>query len=279
MDWSPWEQYRSTVQHPAGYINAADMANARANIGRYEWASAFAEARVASARTQLERITPEFCETMLAQESVQYCYQCPACRDKGLAQHPGGNWSWSLDNPEVITCKGCKTVFPNEQYPETIVLECTSEAGKGQEFSYYGGETFKQWGYGHCRPSFTGMVRFHKVSWCKNTTYSLALAYALSGEVEYAEATRLLLLRFADVYPGWLLVSNYGEVADLDPHLAGLTRERCPSMSWSIPRTSPTASSMPTTGRRGASGWWHGGPPASPCRCCRRTSSPATRRA
>ena len=239
MDWSAWEQYRSTVQHPAGYINATDMANARANIERYEWASAFAEARVASARAQLARITPEFCETMLAQQSVQYCYQCPACRDKGLAQHPGGNWSWSLDNPEVITCKGCKTVFPNEQYPETIVLECASEAGKGQKFSYYGGETFKQWGYAHCRPSFTGMVRFHKVAWCKNMTYSLALAYALSGEVEYAEATRLLLLRFAEVYPRWLLVSNYGEVADLDPHLAGLCLRQMPVDELVYPPNKP----------------------------------------
>ena len=36
MDWSAWEKYRDTVQHPAGYINAQDLANARENIRRYE---------------------------------------------------------------------------------------------------------------------------------------------------------------------------------------------------------------------------------------------------
>ncbi len=239
MDWSPWEQYRDTVAHPAGYINSGDLANALANIERYEWARSFAEGRVAGVDPHLGRITPEFCEMMLEQQSVQKCYQCPACRDKGLAQHPGGNWGWSLDDPEVITCRGCKTVFPNDEYPETIVLECTSEAGKGQKFSYYGGETFKQWGYAHCRPSFTGMVRGQKVGWCITMTSRFALAYALSQKPEYAEATRLLLLRFAEVYPRWLLVSSYGEIADLDPHIAGLTLRELPVDELVYPPNEP----------------------------------------
>jgi len=36
MDWSPWEQYRKTVRHPGGYINAGDLRNARENIERYD---------------------------------------------------------------------------------------------------------------------------------------------------------------------------------------------------------------------------------------------------
>ena len=53
MDWSSWEKYRSTVQHPAGYINARDLENARGNIKRYEWAQEYAkgvEARAAAHR-------------------------------------------------------------------------------------------------------------------------------------------------------------------------------------------------------------------------------------
>lgn len=239
MDWSMWEQYRGTVKHPSGYIQQGDIENARANIERYEWARSFAEKAEADVKPYLARITPEFLEMMLEQQTSMSCYQCPACRDKGLAQHPGGAWSWSLDNPEVMKCKNCGTVFPNEDYPESIVLECKSEAGREQKFSFYGGETFKQWGYGNYRPTFTGGIRKFKVGWCQSMVYRFALAYALTKKPEYAEATRMILLRFAEVYPRWLLVSTYGEIADMDPHVSGLTCTALPEDELVYPPNKP----------------------------------------
>jgi len=239
MDWSSWEKYRSTVKHPVGYINADDLHNARENIERYEWARAYAEGIETTARTDLSRITDDFLEEMLQQQTVLRCYQCPACRDKDLPRHPGGSWTWSLDDPDHIKCTVCGTVFPNEQYPETIVLECKSEAGKGQKFSFYGGETGRQWGYAHYRPSFSGMVTYYKVNWCKSRLRSFAHAYALTQKPEYAEATRKLLLRFAEVYPRWLIVSNYGEIADMDPHVAALNLEHLPVDELVYPPNKP----------------------------------------
>ncbi len=239
MDWSSWEKYRSTVKHPVGYINAEDLENARENIKRYEWARAYAEGIEKAAQTHLDRITDEFLEEMLQQQTVLRCYQCPACRDKDLPRHPGGSWTWSLDDPDHIKCRVCDTVFPNDEYPETIVLECKSEAGKGQKFSFYGGETGRQWGYAHYRPSFSGMVTYYKVNWCKNRLHSLSRAYALTEKPEYAEATRKLLLRFAEVYPRWLIVSTYGEIADMDPHIAALNLEHLPTDELVYPPNKP----------------------------------------
>ncbi len=250
MDWSVWENYRGTVEHPAGYINAQDLENARENIKRYEWARRLATSAEETVAPHLARITDEFLEEMITQQTVLRCYQCPACRDQDLPRHPGGAWSWSLDDPDHVKCQVCGTVFPNEQYPETITLECQSEAGKGQKFSFYGGETFRQWGYGHYRPSFSGMVNYYKVNWCKSMAYRFALAYALTEKVEYAEATRKLLLRFAEVYPHWLLVSTYGEIADCDPHLAGLSINDLPSDELVYPPNQPD--------RKLYAGYWAG---------------------
>jgi hypothetical protein len=91
MDWSSWEKYRGTVRHPAGYINASDLANAREHIKRYQWAQEYVEKAEAAVTSHLSRCTPEFLEQMIPANSVQRCYQCPACRDRGLARHPGGS--------------------------------------------------------------------------------------------------------------------------------------------------------------------------------------------
>ncbi|MEW6356635.1 MAG: heparinase II/III family protein [Planctomycetota bacterium] len=239
MDWSLWEKYRRTAIHPSGYINAQDLENARENIKRYEWARKYAESVEKGVLAHMPRFTDEFLVRMIPATSMQICHQCPACRDKKLPAHPGGAWTWTVDSPEVITCKLCKTVFPNDQYPETIVLTCKSEKGRGQTLTYYGGDTFKQWGYAYSRPSFTCMVRSQKVGWCKGMAGRFALAYALTGKVEYAELVRKILLRFAEVYPNWLLVSSYGETADMDPHIAGLCLNDLPEDELVYPPNKP----------------------------------------
>ncbi|MDP6780033.1 MAG: heparinase II/III family protein, partial [Candidatus Latescibacteria bacterium] len=51
---------------------------------------------------------------------------------------------------------------------------------------------------------------------------TLATAYAFSGDVSYARSVRAILLRFAEVFPNYLVRAGYGygEYADCDPHIA-----------------------------------------------------------
>ena len=237
MDWSPWEKYRSTVRHPRGYVNARDLDNARENAKRYGWAKDSAQAVQRGVQGHVQRFTDEFIETMIPATTSIRCRRCPACRDKGLPGLSNGSWGWSVDDPEHLKCRICGTVFPNDEYAETVVLKAKWDGG--QEFRFYGGETMKQFGHPFYRPSFTGMIRARKVGWSRSMAYRLAMAHALTGKLEYAEITRKLLLRFAEVYPHWLVLSEYGEIADIDPHVAGLCARALPADELVYPPNKP----------------------------------------
>ena len=86
----------------------------------------------------LTEITPEYLEEWIPTQKGFGIYgPCPACRDKGLRWHPNGTWSWTKKEPNQVVCKTCKTVFPNEKYPETIHIR--SKWDPNQVFSYCGG--------------------------------------------------------------------------------------------------------------------------------------------
>jgi hypothetical protein len=143
---------------------------------------------------------------------------CPACRDQGKPVHPHGLWSWKASSPDRLVCQMCGTVFPNARYPESVAL--TTHWRTPQTLTYYGGEPFVIFSYKTGRPSFSANIRARKVSFMAALCRSLAEAYLLTGKIEYARAVRVLLLRFAACYPGWLVHTGYGEYADLDPRLA-----------------------------------------------------------
>jgi hypothetical protein len=119
-----------------------------------------------------------------------------------------------------VTCRVCDVEFPNDEYPETV--EVHSDWGEGQTISFYGGDTFKTFGYLYERPSFSGMVRRAKVGYMIGKVWTIAYAYALTEDPRYARATRDILLRFAEVIPGYLVRAGYGygEYAGMDPHVA-----------------------------------------------------------
>lgn len=219
-DWSDWEKYRATVVHPATIIKPQDLARARENIRRYGWARSEAERVRQSADEALKTLTPEYVENMIGTTTPGCMGPCPACRDQGLPWHPNGQWSWSASRPDQLVCSVCKTVFPNEKFPETVVVE--SKWGRGQKFTFIGGETFKCFGYTHARPSLSGIIRARKLAHMTRLLDSLATAYALTGQPRYARGARTILHRFADVFPEYLVLAGYGygEYAGMDPHLA-----------------------------------------------------------
>ncbi len=143
-DWSAWEKYRGQVQHPAAAIKAVDLARARENVQRYDWARSYATAMAKGADGIVEKITADYLEQMLERTTPGCVGPCPACRAKGLPWHPNGQWSWSSNAPEQLTCSVCKTVFPNDEFPEEIVLQSTWDPE--QKIGFVGGETFKCFG-------------------------------------------------------------------------------------------------------------------------------------
>jgi hypothetical protein len=248
LNWSAWTRYRLTVVHPAGTIKPADVERARANRRRYEWARGYAKDLERSADGWLSKLTPEWMATMIPVETPgdSLFTPCPACRDLKKPAHPHGQYKWDVAKPNEMTCEVCGTVYPNEKYPEDLVFTTKS----GQRLSFYGGPAFDLFGF-LTRPSFTANIRARKVAAATKACRTLAEAYALTGKAEYGRGARRLLLRFADVYPHWLVHVGYGEYADMDPHVAALN-------IMNLPESEIT----PTPGgpdRKLHSGYWQGG--------------------
>ncbi|MDA0745058.1 MAG: heparinase II/III family protein [bacterium] len=219
-DWSDWEKYRDQVVHPAATIKPADIERARENIQQHTWAQHYVETLRKSAENIAKQISPAYLETMIEPTTPGCVGPCPACRAKGLPWHPNGQWSWSPENPNNLRCSVCDTVFPNAEFPEDIVIKSTW--GKGQTFTFVGGDTFKCFGYHNARPSISGITRARKVAHVTGQLQDLAIAYALTQNPHYAHATKAILLRFADVFPEYLVRAGYGygEYAGMDPHIA-----------------------------------------------------------
>jgi hypothetical protein len=250
FDWQPWEQYRATVKHPAAQLKPDDLRRAKANIERYAWAKGYADSVTKGAEADLPRLTPEYLEQMIPRVTPgdTLFTPCPACRAQGKPLHPHGQWTWTPDKPEQLQCKVCNTVFPNDQYPETIVLE--ARWGGGQKLTFCGGDPFTIFGYTG-RPSFTANLRACKVGYMTGKVQALGRACAVSGRPEFADATRRVLLRFVQVYPGWMVHTGYGEYADLDPHVAAREINSLPVDEICPPPNKPN--------RQLYSGYWQGG--------------------
>ena len=158
LDWSPWQKYRTTAAHPAVTIKTADLARARENIRQYAWGRRYRDGLLNGVKGWPARLIPEYLAQMIpaATPGDTLFTPCPACRDLGKPVHPHGQWRWSPQHPEQLTCMVCGTVFPNGKYPESIVRQ--ARLGGGQQISYCGGEPFRIF-QNLGRPSFTAAIR------------------------------------------------------------------------------------------------------------------------
>lgn len=251
LDWSAWERHGNTVKHPCTTLKPENLARAKANIQQYAWAKAYAAGVEQAARRHLDRLTPEFLANMIPVTTPgdPLWTPCPSCRAQGKPVHPHGLWTWSLDDADHIRCTMCRAVFPNDTYPENVVLK--TQWGKPQTITFCGGDPFVIFGYKTGRPSFTANVRSRKVKWIAGYCRWLAEAHLLTGKPEYAQACREILLRFAECYPTWLVHVGYGEYADMDPRLAALHIGRLPEPELCPPPNQPD--------RRLHTGYWSAG--------------------
>ncbi|MHB8994209.1 MAG: heparinase II/III domain-containing protein [Armatimonadota bacterium] len=250
LNWSSWEKYGRAIKHPASILKRSDLERAAENRKRYAWAQSYAAGVEGNAKVALAKITPEYLAQMIPADTPgdTLFTPCPACRDQGKPVLSHGQYSWSNADPERMTCTVCKTVYPNEKYPEDLVFK--TKYGGGQTISFYGGEPFNLFGF-NTRPSFSGNLRARKVAYAANLCRTLAEGYASTGNAAYARGARQMLLRFAEIYPTWLVHVGYGEYADMEPHLAALNINALPEDEITPTPKGPD--------RKLHSGYWQGG--------------------
>lgn len=215
-DLSGWETHRAAVVHPAATFKAGDIANAKLNMQRFAWARTYVAGLERRARVLLDKDRAYFEHMIPATTPVSPLFtMCPAC--EAYPMH--GRYRWSADDPDKLVCANCKTLYPNDEYPETLVHVTTW--GGGQRLTAYGGKSWQFWGTGHHHTaSFLGNIRARKVAHMARIARTAALVYALTDKHEYAGKVREILLRFAEVYPNYLVHTGYNEFADMDPRIA-----------------------------------------------------------
>ncbi|MEO9003080.1 MAG: hypothetical protein ABI288_00010, partial [Ginsengibacter sp.] len=241
-DGQKWKNYSEKIKHPCLTIKKADLDVARENTRLYGWAKDYASKVDKNAQRYHHLIDAAFLVKMIEETTPgdPLFTPCPSCRDKGKPVFPHGLWTWKVENPDQLKCNVCGTIFPNESYPENIIFH--TKWGKSQTVSYCGGDTFTIFGYKEGRPSFIANIRARKVEWMANYCYTLAEAYILTGNIQYAISCKAILLRFADCYPNWLVHVGYGEYADMDPRVASMNINNLPESEICPPPNKPDKS-------------------------------------
>ena len=83
LNWSLWQQYRTTIKHPAAAIKPDDLRRARANIEQYAWAKGYRDGVENGAKSWPGKLTPRF-----DQASMDLSISCQAySRSTGSNSH------------------------------------------------------------------------------------------------------------------------------------------------------------------------------------------------
>lgn len=186
--------------HPRLYHTPQDVARARLNVQRFEWARKCfrtvcetADEWAAKSDDELRALVPP------PHSTFAYGFSgCPAC---------GADWSWwgqgqvaSLEKPGRVTCPSCKREFPDADHPDTGTGWHNEADGK----TYY---------FVGCYNAFAAQ-RITLVA-----LPNLTLAYAVTGESKYARAAAVLFDSLAETYPTSIVGSvdypsknNYGRL-------------------------------------------------------------------
>ena len=205
-----WAQWRDNVERPASLYKKRLLENARKNFSQ-----SFGYQALSSLMNNVALVmtyTPEQIAHMIPETTPTTTNWTPSpLSDRGF---PHGDWDWSPYAPDVIIERSTGRQFPNDDFPEDIVIVATS-GGKEQRLTFHRSKNWEFNGF-PLATSFTGHIRARKVSYMASRVQDLGLLYALTGNIAYAKQAKAILLRFAEVYPNYLVHSGYHEFADID---------------------------------------------------------------
>lgn len=145
-----------------------------------------------------KRFTPAQLEEMAPRQVPGHRCKCPRC-GKG----PGKNdpwdrqWRWDAGKPDVLFCSGCKTAYPNAEYPMSRSKGFWNPAGEKITLHYYRnakGEDFY----------LDGQLDSVKNKGLLHMLDKLAKAYHKTGDERCARAAIGILKGYAHSFPHWL---------------------------------------------------------------------------
>ena len=221
------------VRRPTTLFKSQDLEVARGNIERHAWARRYLEDLLSSVK-QARHTTVQDLKDWIPPETPgsELFTMCPACE----AAPVHGHYKWVPENPDQLICTTCKTVYPHSDYPEDVVFK--TDFGGGQEITYYTGKHWDLIGFPFVS-SWTANIRARKCEYMARIARQCAVAHVLTQEIGHAEKTRDILLRFAEVYPGYMVHSGYGEFSDAPAEVAARNILDLPKPELVVPPNRP----------------------------------------
>jgi len=198
-------------------IKEKDVLNAKENILKYKWAQNLEKSIISSANSKLKTYTDDYIKNMISEITPSTTSICPNCVKKGFIYNSGGDWHWTVNNPDKIKCRVCGMEFPNDEYKETI--KRVSKWNSTQVISYVDMKEQECINYKHCKSTISGVIRGNKLIYMITNLENIAYAYQLTKNVTYANLIKKVFNRLASVLPSYLIYSAYiyNEYADCDP--------------------------------------------------------------
>ena len=201
------------------------IANAKANIEKHKWAADILASWQKREQLALSK-DREFFRQMVPDLTPWSTYGqvCPACVGEGCSPGETGVLQWSVSDPEKLTCKYCKTQYPNPKYPETGVLKCPTMGRSSRTTSMTSSARIRRGPGstrvqvergGRCR-SATGVIRDDKLGWVMSQVPYLA-KITLSPATWAAHSAWLDTRATRRVFPSTCTHSYGGCFADCEP--------------------------------------------------------------
>lgn len=218
---------KARPDHPS-YYDAAAIARARDNVATQDWAQQWLRGQVAFA-DEIVAQPDGWIISMIPMEAPSHAYgfTCPVCVGTKSQEGVGDPLvQWNYRNPDAFSCRSCGTLFPNDNYPETQVLQLPRT---GHSVNYYmnpseqaqpedrSGKLAWHWVGYPIHNSFTGIIRERKIAFMRDAVQCLGLAYLFTEDARYAITARDILVRFAACYRQWPYRDYWDTYADCDP--------------------------------------------------------------
>ena len=189
-------QPAAPVVHPCGLYKPEDIARARSNLKKHDWARSTLTSLKSGSRFWMK--CPDEKLTYWIPDLTPFrVVDCPKC---------GAGWrfAWTHVSSDEIKCRKCAFVWPNPDCPEKDEETFLDPLGNEQRIPYYKGTPSKVYGSAKS-PVFrlSGRLRYSRISKLGQLGH-LGKVYALTGDTAYAEKVRKVLLRLAQVYPHYL---------------------------------------------------------------------------
>ena len=202
-NWSPVPVYAKTparVKHPVGPMREEAIARARENVKRHAWAKKQLELFRTGGKHWLDMEKSQIAHWIPKEDAFFKCV-CPNCRT--ATEFAWAGMSAISKDGNTLICQKCKMTFPNEKYPENHTYTVERPDGSLKTLRCYlgpdqitGGENMGP------RHHITGALNYVKIRYLAFIR-NVALLYTLDPKKEYAERVRDVLLRAAEVYPGY----------------------------------------------------------------------------